>query len=175
MARGLFVRQPVVVLLSSPLQLTLQPSAVAEATPNELVHAILHNGQPQNYTAKIMIISGNRNIQHKFFGNVSISFKTSCYVLWIQHNNDVLFPNTKLKTWFLSSTNDAIYFISEGFSAVTALFSPISAKLFFKLSFRFFHFRCEICNVCLLFIVAVWFRLPSLVISAISSILSQMT
>ena len=97
MARGLFVRQPVVVLLSSPLQPTLQPSAVAEATPNELVHAILHNGQPQNYTAKIMLISGNRNIAQKIFENVAISFKTSCYVIWIQHNNDVLFPNTKLK------------------------------------------------------------------------------
>ncbi len=83
MARGLFVRQPVVVLLSSPLQPTLQPSAVAEATPNELVHAILHNGQSRNYTAKIFIISGNRNIAQEIFENVAFSFKTSCYVIWI--------------------------------------------------------------------------------------------
>lgn len=81
MACGLVVRQPVVVLLSSPLQPTLQPSTVAEAPPNELVHAILHNGQPQNHTAKVMIISGNRNIAQKIFENVAISFKTSCYVL----------------------------------------------------------------------------------------------
>ena len=67
MARGFFVRQPVVVLLSSPLQPTSQPSAVAEALPNELVHAILHNGQSQNYTAKVMFIFGNRNITQEIF------------------------------------------------------------------------------------------------------------
>ncbi|MDO5342829.1 MAG: hypothetical protein Q4F69_10320 [Bacteroidia bacterium] len=77
MARGLFVRQPVVVFMSKPLKPTLQPSTVAEAPPNELVHAILHNGQPQNYTAKIMIISRNRNITQEIFENVAISFKTS--------------------------------------------------------------------------------------------------
>ncbi len=81
MARGLFVRQPVVVLLSSPLQPTPPPSAVAEALPNELVHAILHNGQLQKRTAKIFIIYGNRNIAQEIFENVAIFFKTSCYVL----------------------------------------------------------------------------------------------
>ena len=77
MARGLFVRQPVVVLLSSPLQLTLQPSAVAEATPNELVHAILHNGQSQIYTAKIMLISGNRNIAQEIFEKTAAVVKAA--------------------------------------------------------------------------------------------------